>query len=107
MLWIYFTTFYIVKDNYFYVYKILIILLILKTNLLTDYFSKWWLISSVYVFYSNMIKIKSPLIIKILKDFCFQNGGVEGIWTLAPVSRSIPLAGAPLQPLEYYSEIAI
>ena len=29
--------------------------------------------------------------------------GAGGIWTLAPVSRPTPLAGAPLQPLEYYS----
>ena len=33
----------------------------------------------------------------------FINGGEGGIWTLAPVSRPIPLAGAPLQPLEYFS----
>ena len=32
-------------------------------------------------------------------------GGVGEIWTLAPVSRPIPLAGAPLQPLEYYSSV--
>ena len=30
-------------------------------------------------------------------------GGAGEIWTLAPVSRPTPLAGAPLQPLEYYS----
>ena len=29
--------------------------------------------------------------------------GEGGIWTLAPRKRSIPLAGAPLQPLEYFS----
>ena len=29
--------------------------------------------------------------------------GEGGIWTLAPVSRPIPLAGAPLRPLEYFS----
>ena len=29
--------------------------------------------------------------------------GERGIWTLAPVSRPTPLAGAPLQPLEYFS----
>ena len=30
-------------------------------------------------------------------------GGERGIWTLAPVSRPTPLAGAPLRPLEYFS----
>lgn len=32
-----------------------------------------------------------------------QNGGAEGIRTLAPVTRSTSLAGKPLEPLEYYS----
>ena len=30
--------------------------------------------------------------------------GERGIWTLAPVTRPTPLAGAPLQPLEYFSK---
>ena len=30
--------------------------------------------------------------------------GEGGIWTLAPRERSTPLAGAPLQPLEYFSK---
>ena len=35
----------------------------------------------------------------------FENkwNGEEGIWTLAPVTWPTPLAGAPLQPLEYFS----
>ena len=35
--------------------------------------------------------------------FSKQENGEGGIWTLAPRKRSIPLAGAPLQPLEYFS----
>ena len=31
--------------------------------------------------------------------------GERGIWTLAPVARPTPLAGAPLRPLEYFSEL--
>ena len=31
--------------------------------------------------------------------------GEGGIWTLAPVSRPMPLAGAPLRPLEYFSKV--
>ena len=33
----------------------------------------------------------------------FLPSGERGIWTLAPVTRPTPLAGAPLQPLEYFS----
>ena len=33
-----------------------------------------------------------------------KKSGERGIWTLAPVSRPTPLAGAPLRPLEYFSE---
>ena len=35
----------------------------------------------------------------------FQFNGERGIWTLAPVTRPTPLAGAPLQPLEYFSKL--
>ena len=36
--------------------------------------------------------------------FLEKRSGEGGIWTLAPVSRPIPLAGAPLRPLEYFSK---
>ena len=36
-----------------------------------------------------------------------QLNGERGIWTLAPRERPTPLAGAPLQPLEYFSIIWI
>ena len=40
---------------------------------------------------------------KILNNFITGKWSAEGgIWTLAPVSRPIPLAGAPLRPLEYF-----
>ena len=32
-----------------------------------------------------------------------RKSGERGIWTLAPRKRPTPLAGAPLQPLEYFS----
>ena len=35
--------------------------------------------------------------------FKIKTNGEGGIRTLAPLARSIPLAGAPLQPLEYFS----
>ena len=37
--------------------------------------------------------------------FFNQASGEGGIWTLAPVPRPIPLAGAPLRPLEYFSKV--
>ena len=45
---------------------------------------------------SCFIESKSP-------DFFAIKNGEGGIWTLAPRKRSTPLAGAPLQPLEYFS----
>ena len=47
-----------------------------------------------------------------LKFFIFfknpkTSNGEGGIWTLAPVTRPIPLAGAPLRPLEYFSWLRI
>ena len=36
-----------------------------------------------------------------------KGNGERGIWTLAPRERPTPLAGAPLQPLEYFSLIWI
>ena len=39
-------------------------------------------------------------------DWCFLSGE-RGIWTLAPVARPTPLAGAPLRPLEYFSELVL
>ena len=38
-----------------------------------------------------------------LNSWAFIVNGEGGIWTLAPVSRPTPLAGAPLRPLEYFS----
>ena len=40
-------------------------------------------------------------------DSKVKNNGEGGIWTLAPRKRPTPLAGAPLQPLEYFSIIWI
>ena len=37
-------------------------------------------------------------------EHCSLKSGEGGIWTLAPRKRPTPLAGAPLQPLEYFSK---
>ncbi len=44
--------------------------------------------------------------IKGIKKYLRMLNGEGGIWTLAPRKRSTPLAGAPLQPLEYFSWIS-
>ena len=71
------------------------------------YLSKWYLLLcykqcnfykiSHFCIHVNTFcqKIKSSY----LEDLISAEGG---IWTLAPRKRSIPLAGAPLQPLEYF-----
>ena len=42
----------------------------------------------------------------IFNRFFFKKeNGERGIWTLAPVARPTPLAGAPLRPLEYFSAV--
>ena len=42
---------------------------------------------------------------KIRTTHISNQSGERGIWTLAPVTRPIPLAGAPLRPLEYFSKV--
>ena len=42
---------------------------------------------------------------KIRTTYIANKSGERGIRTLAPVTRPIPLAGAPLRPLEYFSKV--
>ena len=55
--------------------------------------------------------IKTPVVCqqlffkKIRTTHISNQSGERGIWTLAPVTRPIPLAGAPLRPLEYFSKV--
>ena len=44
---------------------------------------------------------------RVKKIITWKWSGERGIWTLAPVARPTPLAGAPLRPLEYFSEFMI
>ena len=51
----------------------------------------------------HVFQTLSTTFFKIFKKVFFKNFNAErGIWTLAPVARPTPLAGAPLQPLEYF-----
>ena len=79
-------------------------------------FSKHYLIIKVHFFLSSALaatwisyQIFSILSTTFLTFFEFfqsyffmKKNGERGIWTLAPVTRPTPLAGAPLQPLEYF-----
>ena len=55
--------------------------------------------------------IKTPVVCqqlffkKIRTTHISNQSGERGIWTLAPVTRPIPLAVAPLRPLEYFSKV--
>ena len=52
----------------------------------------------LFRFFSNSFLWYSERIKRFLPN------GEGGIWTLAPRKRPTPLAGAPLQPLEYFSK---
>lgn len=49
----------------------------------------------------NFIQKKTHIIIDMSVFINYITYGDRGIRTLAPVARPTPLAGAPLQPLEY------
>ena len=55
-------------------------------------------------FFNFYFKLFFSIMLKLL---CVNSiskwNGERGIWTLAPRERPTPLAGAPLQPLEYFS----
>ena len=53
--------------------------------------------------FSGIIYGRKKTIWKLVSDSSHWPNGERGIWTLAPVTRPTPLAGAPLQPLEYFS----
>ena len=59
---------------------------------------------SFYTFFS-IIYGRKKTIWKLVSDSSHWPNGERGIWTLAPVTRPIPLAGAPLRPLEYFSKV--
>ena len=54
---------------------------------------------------SNRLSFVNNFFKKIRTTYIANKSGERGIWTLAPVTRPIPLAGAPLRPLEYFSKV--
>ena len=68
---------------------------VLFSNLLSEYWFYHWfsLLSRTFFIFLNFSFYSNDS----------KKYGEGGIWTLAPRERSTPLAGAPLQPLEYFS----
>ena len=54
---------------------------------------------------SNRLSFVNNFFKKIRTTYIANKSGERGIWTLAPVARPTPLAGAPLRPLEYFSAV--
>ena len=57
------------------------------------------------IFYQIVCRLSITFSKKIRTTYIANKSGERGIWTLAPVTRPIPLAGAPLRPLEYFSKV--
>ena len=74
----------------------------LSTTFFTLFISRFY-----YLFFLNKhdILVSNTTLRKKWKWPSSLPNGERGIWTLAPVARPTPLAGAPLRPLEYFSEL--
>ena len=73
----------------------------LPQRLISYHFS--FFLSTTFLIYFSQVVFQR---IKGIKKYLRMLNGEGGIWTLAPRKRSTPLAGAPLQPLEYFSWIS-
>ena len=69
---------------------------------LISYHFSFFLSTTFLIYFSQVVFQR----IKGIKKYLRMLNGEGGIWTLAPRKRSTPLAGAPLQPLEYFSWIS-
>ena len=58
-------------------------------------------LNQIFCWYAKTILLKNRIVWFVF--FLIKDNGEGGIWTLAPRERPTPLAGAPLQPLEYFS----
>ena len=64
--------------------------------------------ATAYIYYHKHLRLSTTFFFHFQFYFLTlfleqKNNGERGIWTLAPRERPTPLAGAPLQPLEYFS----
>ena len=73
--------------------------------ILTCFFISVNMFSYLFLCSFGWAKKKNLDVAKISFLHFINKNGERGIWTLAPVTRPTPLAGAPLQPLEYFSSI--
>ena len=73
--------------------------------ILTRFFISVNMFSYLFLCSFGWAKKKNLDVAKISFLHFINKNGERGIWTLAPVTRPTPLAGAPLQPLEYFSSI--
>ena len=91
----------LLSQNSLYIISSLLYLVNIFLNQFQSYLSSFILLSS-----SNSDILSYPVF--LVNNFFkfFTRNGEGGIWTLAPVARPTPLAGAPLRPLEYFSLIA-
>ena len=69
--------------------------------------------TTFYIYFSKHLqwhkrrKKRNLNLLRFFSYFLLVVNGERGIWTLAPIARPTPLAGAPLQPLEYFSTVWI
>ena len=85
-------SFYIISKHFMFVnnfFKLFFVAFLNLSNSNSD------ILSYIFLLVNNFFEVFSKVI--------FKQNGERGIRTLAPVARPTPLAGAPLQPLEYFS----
>ena len=86
-------------------------LLLFSAATLISYHDRFRLSTTFYIYFSKHLqwhkrrKKRNLNLLRFFSYFLLVVNGERGIWTLAPVARPTPLAGAPLQPLEYFSII--
>ena len=76
-------------------------------HLVNNFLSYFWESFKLLLFWNNFdILSYRCYLVKNIFQTSLTRSGEGGIWTLAPVARPTPLAGAPLRPLEYFSSFA-
>ena len=76
-------------------------------NFFKLFFVAFWVSQTATLIYYHISSCLSITFLKFFSKVIFKQNGERGIRTLAPVARPTPLAGAPLRPLEYFSEFTI
>ena len=89
-------SFYIISKCFMFVNNFFKLFFVAFLNLSNSNFD---ILSYIFLLVNNFFEVFSKVI--------FKQNGERGIRTLAPVARPTPLAGAPLRPLEYFSELLL